>query len=106
MSYMDFSSWPRDQEQSFVVYEQRQNESSRKAIVLGSIVGAVFLVFGLGIYAGVTPKDTQIKGMNMNQLTKQSQRGPAPAPAPAPKQEAPKQDTPPSSDKPAEPDKK
>jgi hypothetical protein len=43
MSYSDFSSWPRDQEQAFVVYEQRASESSQKAFTLGAIIGAAFL---------------------------------------------------------------
>ena len=38
MSYMDFSSWPREQEQSFVVYEQRANESARRAVVVAIVI--------------------------------------------------------------------
>jgi hypothetical protein len=102
---MDFSSWPRDQEQTFVVYEQQQASSSRSALVAGCIVGAIALVFGLGVYAGVDPKSSEVKGMNMSNLTKQSAQ--APAPAPAPKQApAPAPAPAPSSDKPAAPDQK
>ena len=96
MSYMDFSSWPRDQEQSFVVYEQRSNESSRKAITMAAIAAIGVLVLMLGIYAGVEPeKKDYTKDMNMSNLTKKHKaaaeeapapkaEAPAPAPAPAP----------------------
>ena len=100
MSYMDFSSWPRDQEQSFVVYEQHASESSKKAVTFGAIAGIIALVFMVGIYAGVEPdKKDMSKGMNMDNLTKKSRRTEAPAPAPAPAPaaapaEAPKTDTP------------
>ena len=102
MSYMDFSSWPRDQEQSFVVYEQHSAESGRKALTGGIIAGLAFLVISVGIYAGVTPDTRDMtKGMNMENLTKKSRKVSAepPAPTPAPQQapasgqEAPKTDT-------------
>ena len=85
MSYMDFSSWPRDQEQSFVVYEQHASESSKKAFTLGTIVGLAFLVVMVGIYAGVEPDKKDLsQGMNMRNLTKKSNTAPAAAPAPTP----------------------
>lgn len=97
MSYSDFSSWPRDQEQSFVVYEQRATESSKKAFTFGAIAGVIFLVFMVGIYAGVTPDQKDYsKDMNMSNLTKKSRKdppAPAPTPAPAAAPEAPKTDT-------------
>ena len=85
----DFSSWPRDQEQSFVVYEQHAAESSKKAFTLGTIAGVIFLVLMVGIYAGVEPDKKDLsEGMNMSNLTKKSKKE-APAPAPeAPKAEA------------------
>ena len=103
MSYSDFSSWPRDQEQSFVVYEQHATDSSRKAVTFGAIAGVLFLMLMVGIYAGVEPDRRDItKDMNMSNLTKRSKKveAPAPAPAPAPTPapaatpEAPKTDTP------------
>ena len=103
MSYSDFSSWPRDQEQSFVVYEQRASESTKKAFTLGTICGVIFLVLMVGIYAGVEPDKKDLsQGMNMDNLTKKSRKAPteAPAPAPtpapaaAPAPEAPKAETP------------
>ena len=89
MSYMDFSSWPREQEQSFVVYEQRSNESAKKAIVMGIIAAVGVLVLMLGIYAGVEPDKRDItKDMNMSNLSKkkgaEKAADPAPAPAPTP----------------------
>jgi hypothetical protein len=83
MSYSDFSSWPRDQEQSFVVYEQRASESSKKAFTFGAIAGVIFLIFMVGIYAGVEPDRRDIsKDMNMSNLTKKKGGEKAPAPAP------------------------
>jgi hypothetical protein len=92
MSYSDFSSWPRDQEQTFVVYEQRASESTKKAFTFGAIAGVLFLMLMVGIYAGVTPEHKDYsKDMNMSNLTKKSKKveAPAPAPAEAPKAEAP-----------------
>jgi hypothetical protein len=87
---MDFSSWPRDQEQQFVVYEQRQIESQKKAFMIGIVSAVAFLVLALGVYAGVEPEHKDMtKGMNMDNLTKKSKKvepkveAPAPAPAPA-----------------------
>lgn len=111
MSFSDFSSWPRDQEQSFVVYEQRATESSKKAVTFGAIAGVIFLMLMVGIYAGVEPDKRDItKDMNMSNLTKKSRKveapapapTPAPAAAPAPAPEAPKTDTPPAPAAPAE----
>ena len=85
MSYSDFSSWPRDQEQSFVVYEQHATESSRKAVTFGAIAGVLFLMLMVGIYAGVEPdRRDMTKDMNMSNLTKKSRKVEAPAPAPTP----------------------
>ena len=85
MSFMDFSSWPREQEQSFVVFEQHAQESQKKAYTIGGICAAVFLVLSIGIYAGVKPEHKDMtKGMNMENLTKKSKKAePAPTPAPA-----------------------
>jgi hypothetical protein len=86
MSYVDFSSWPRDQEQTFVVFEQRSNESQRKAWIGGAVAAIVVFVTVVGIYASVTPdiKDVS-KDMNMSNLTKKkSAAAPAPAPDKAP----------------------
>ena len=85
MSFMDFSSWPRDQEQTFVVYEQRAAESQKKAFMGGLIAGIAFLVLALGVYAGVEPDRKDLtKGMNMNNLTKKTKKSAEPAPTPAP----------------------
>jgi len=80
MSYSDFSSWPRDQEQSFVVFEQRAAESQKKAWLFGGIAGAVVLVFMVGVYAGVEPTHSDLgKDMNMSNLTKKDSDKKAPA---------------------------
>ncbi len=93
MSFSDFSSWPREQEQSFVVFEQQQAESKKKAIMFGAIAGVIALVFVVGVYAGVAPDKKDLSnGMNMSNLSKKSSKvdktdkadAPAPAPAQAP----------------------
>jgi hypothetical protein len=84
MSYMDFSSWPRDQEQSFVVYEQHSAESSKKAFTAAIIAGLGVLLLLVGIYAGVEPEHHDMtKGMNMSNITKKSTTPKAEAPAPS-----------------------
>ena len=84
MSFSDFSSWPRDQEQTFVVYEQRATESTKKAFTFGAIAGLLFFFLMIGIYAGVEPDRKDLaKDMNMSNLTKKSKREP-PAAAPEP----------------------
>lgn len=77
MSFVDFSSWPREQEQSFVVFEQHQAESKRKAIMLGGICGLAFLVFGVFIYAAIEPEKKDLsKDMNMSNLSKKGKDAP------------------------------
>ena len=89
MSYVDFSSWPREQDQTFVVYEQQSAESSKKAFAAALIAGIGVLVLLVGIYAGVEPERRDMtKDMNMSNLTKKAKK-PAAEEAPAPKQEAP-----------------
>lgn len=97
MSYVDFSSWPRDQEQTFVVFEQRAAESQKKAWMIAGIISAFFFVFMVGIYAGVTPEHNDVaKSMDMSNLTKKDsdkkdapKAAPAAAPAAAPTEPAP-----------------
>lgn len=92
MSYVDFSSWPREQEQTFVVFEERANESQKKAWMVGIAAGVAAFIFAVGIYAGVTPDKKDLsKDMNMSNLSKKGPKAEAPAPAaaPAPKAEAP-----------------
>jgi hypothetical protein len=83
---MDFSSWPRDQEQTFVVYENRAKESQGKAFMGGLIAAVAFFVIAVGIYVGVPPEEKDMtKGMNMDNLTKKSKKAePAPTPTPPP----------------------
>lgn len=106
MSFMDFSSWGREQEQSFVVFEQRQTESRKKALTVGAAVAGVWFLVMVGIFMGVEPEHKDLsKGMNMDNLTKKSKKtADAPAPTPeAPKAEAPKEpEAAPAGDKPAE----
>jgi hypothetical protein len=87
---MDFSSWPRDQEQTFVVYEQHSNEASKKALTAGLIAAIGVFIVVVGIYAGVAPEQKDYtKDMNMSNLTKKHKASDEAAPTPAPKAEAP-----------------
>jgi hypothetical protein len=68
---MDFSSWSREQEATFVVYEQRRSENQSKALIAAVISGALFFVVAVGIFLGVEPDRRDIsKDMNMSNLTK------------------------------------
>ncbi len=79
MSHMDFSSWNREQEQTFVVYEQRSSESQKTAWIIALISAGFVLVATVGIYAGVEPdRKDMTKGMNMSNLTKKGEKAPAP----------------------------
>jgi hypothetical protein len=79
---VDFSSWPREQEATFQVYEQRNAESSAKAWTFAGIIAGVFFVFGVGVYFGVEPKHTDMtKDMNMSNLTKKDADKKSEAPA-------------------------
>ena len=60
MSFIDFSSWERDKEQSFVVYEQRQQESRKKAMTIGGAVAIGWLVILVGIFVSVEPEHKDI----------------------------------------------
>lgn len=92
MSYVDFSSWPREQEQTFVVFEQRAAESQKKAWAVGLAAGLAMFILMVGIYAGVTPETKDMtKDMNMSNLTK---KGPK---TDASKTDAPKAETAPAS---------
>jgi hypothetical protein len=105
------TSWPMQQEQSFVPYERRQASSHSFAMMFAIMGGAVVFFTAIGIYVGVEPETRDLgKSMNMSNLTKKS-RSVAPAPTPdtpkadAPKTDAPKADAPktdaPKSDAPA-----
>ena len=102
MADHDFSSWPREQESSFVVYERRTSESAKSALTIGGIVGGIVFLLAIGIYAGVEPEQKDLsKGMDMSNLTKKDDVKKADAPKPDPaKAEAAPADKP--ADKPAE----
>lgn len=73
MTFSDFSSWPRDQEQSFVPFEQHVFETQKKAWTIGGTVSIVFLVLALAIYFGVTPTHSGVgKDTEQSNLTTKS----------------------------------
>ena len=55
MSFSIFHPWPREQEQTFVVFEQQQNESKKKAVMFGAIAGVVMFILAVGIYPASSP---------------------------------------------------
>lgn len=80
---VDFSSWPREQEATFQVFEQRNAESSTKAWMAGGIAAGVVFVFLVGVYFGVAPVHKDMtKDMNMSNLTKKDSDKKPEAPAP------------------------
>lgn len=73
MSTADFSSWPPQQEQTFLVYEQKRDESQRKAWIVGTAVAAGFFFLLVGISLAIKPtKVDMTKDMNMSNITKKS----------------------------------
>ncbi len=79
MSHMDFSSWSREQESSFVVYEQKREESQKTAWIAAAVAGAFVLVATIGIYAGVAPDSRHVsKDIDNSNLTKKGDQAPAP----------------------------
>jgi hypothetical protein len=79
--FVNFTSLPPEQEAQFVVYERVQEESLKKGLTAAIVAGAVFAVFALGIYFGVTPEEDKIgQDMDINQLKKKSKEQPAPTP--------------------------
>lgn len=99
----DFSSWPREQEASFVVYERKTSDSAKQALTIGGIVGGLFFIIAIGIYLGVEPKkDNLAKDMDMSNLTKRTDDAAAKT---APKPDKPaetKTESAPAADKPAD----
>jgi len=100
-SFVDFSSWPREQEQSFVVFEQHAQESQSKAWIVAAICSTAFFAFAVFVFFAIDPVHVDLtKGMNMDNLAKKKKEkveAPAATPdkpaekpaAPAEKTEAP-----------------
>jgi hypothetical protein len=79
----DFSSWPREQEATFQVFEQRNRESSAKAWTAGGVAAGLLFAFLIGVYFGVAPSTKDIsKDMNMSNLTKKDSDKKPEAPKP------------------------
>ena len=72
--FMNFSSLPADQEQSFVVYEQRMSEAQKKGVTVAVVTAIVVFMLAIGIYLGVKPdiKDVS-KDFNMSNLSRPGQ---------------------------------
>ncbi|MBX3160006.1 MAG: hypothetical protein KF773_28815 [Deltaproteobacteria bacterium] len=87
------TSWPTDQEQSFIPFEKRGESSHLKAWAFSGIAGVVVLVLALGIQFGVEPAKQCESGKKLDKNGKCSdaqQVDREAAKAEAPKAEAPK----------------
>jgi hypothetical protein len=68
--FMNFSSLPTEQEQSFVVFEQRMEEAQKKGFMVAIVAAVVVFVLAIGIYLGVQPDaDNVSKDFNMSNLS-------------------------------------
>jgi len=69
--FMNFSSLPTEQEQSFVVFEQRMEEAQKKGVMVAVVAAVLVFVLAIGVYLGVKPdiKDVS-KDFNMSNLAK------------------------------------
>ncbi|HUH04965.1 MAG TPA: hypothetical protein VML75_23370 [Kofleriaceae bacterium] len=74
MSYSNFTSLPPDQESTFVVYEQRTQESSKTAMKAGIIAGAIFFVLTLLIVFSHDKPKNLMADDDMGQLASEKQR--------------------------------
>jgi hypothetical protein len=84
MSFSDFSSWPREQEQAFVPFEQHVAESQSKAWTISAIVAGVFLMFACVVYFAITPaKSVAAKEAESERTAKKPAAEKAETPAPA-----------------------
>jgi len=98
MSYQHFTSLPPEEEATFIVYEQRTQEASKKARTLGLVVAAIFgFLIVVIVFSHDKPK-SKMEGEDMGMLSNEKERadqrtqiqtGTAPAPsggtaAPAP----------------------
>jgi len=94
----EITSWPANQEASFMPFNQRTSASQGQAWLVSIIGGAVVFFIAVGIFFGVTPEMRDVgKTMNMSNLTKKARTE---APPPAPKQEAAPAEAPKSEDPP------
>ncbi len=66
--YVNFTSLPPEEEQTFVVYEQRTQETAKKAVIAGLIAGAaVFLITLVLVLSHDKPKNL-MEGEDMGML--------------------------------------
>ena len=79
--HVNFTSLPPEQEAQFAIYERVQEERLKTGLTAAIVASAIFAVFALGIYFGVTPEEDKIgQDMDINQLKKKSKDQPAPTP--------------------------
>lgn len=82
--YQDFSSLPPEQERSFIVFEQKMVESSKKAFNMGMIVAGIFGVIVLGIVFSHDKPEAKIKAEDITISESSARTPPPPAPTPTP----------------------
>ena len=86
--YKAFTSLPDDEEQQFVVFEQRTRESARRAQLLGWCFGggliALLVAIILGFWAPLKPYNNGEAPETTAPAAHAPTAAPAPAPSPAP----------------------
>ncbi|MCA9678660.1 MAG: hypothetical protein H6709_03180 [Kofleriaceae bacterium] len=55
--FQNFSSFPPEQEATFVVYEQRVADASKKGLTMGAIAAGIIFLLALVIKFGITPNE-------------------------------------------------
>jgi hypothetical protein len=80
---VNFSSWPAQQEQTFVVFETYRSQSQSKALVGGLIAGGILLFLAVIVFFGFEPQSKDMtKDMNMSNISTKKKAADPPAPAP------------------------
>jgi len=80
---VNFSSWPAQQEQTFVVFEHYKSQSQTKALIGGLIAGGILLFLAVIIFFGFEPQSKDLsKDMNMSNISTKKKGADAPAPTP------------------------
>ncbi|MCG8417078.1 MAG: hypothetical protein MJE77_03930 [Proteobacteria bacterium] len=81
--YKDFTSLPPDKERQFVVYEKRTVESSKKAMLFGIVISAVFAVVVVIVVFSFPPPENKMAHDDMGMLKRATPKDNASPSAPA-----------------------
>jgi hypothetical protein len=80
---VNFSSWPAQQEQTFVVFENYRSQSQSQALVGGLVAGGFLLLVAIVVFFGFEPQSKDMtKDMNMSNISTKKKTAEPAAPAP------------------------